>query len=134
MPEWTTACHDWAGRLTRGESIIPPPIFQEEAERGLAVFRELKIVDAPGSPTIGEACAPWVFELAASIFGAYDPETGRRLITEWFVLIPKKNSKSTIAAGIMMTAVILNWRQSAEFSVLAPTVEVARSIRVYASW
>ncbi len=124
-PTWTTACPDWAGRLTRGESIIPPPIFPEEAERALAVFRELKIVDAPGSPTIGEACAPWVFDLAASIFGAYDNETGRRLITEWFVLIPKKNSKSTIAAAVMMTALILNWRQSAEFTALAPTIEVA---------
>lgn len=118
---------DWAERLQRGESIIPPPIFPEEAERALAIFKELRIVDAPGSPTFGEACAPWVFDLVASIFGAYDPETGRRLITEWFVLIPKKNSKSTIAAGIMMTALILNWRQSAEFSILAPTVEVANN-------
>lgn len=86
---------------------------------------QLRIVDAPGSPTIGEACAPWVFELAASIFGAYDAESGRRLITEWFVCVPKKNSKSSIAAAIMMTAVIQNWRQSAEFTVLAPTLEVA---------
>lgn len=123
----TTACLDWAARLVAGESIIPPPIFPEEAERALAVFKALKIVDAPGSPTFGEACAPWVFDLVASIFGAYDPETGRRLITEWFVLIPKKNSKSTIAAGIMMTALILNWRQSAEFSILAPTIEVANN-------
>jgi len=124
-PEWTTSCSDWADRLRSGNSIIPPPIFPEEAERGLSVFRELKIVDAPGSPTIGESCAPWVFDLAASIFGAYDAETGRRLITEWFVLIPKKNSKSTIAAAVMMTALILNWRNSAEFTVLAPTIEVA---------
>lgn len=125
--EWTTACPDWANRLIRGESIIPPPIFPEMAEQALEVFKQLKIVDAPGSPTFGEACAPWVFDLVASIFGAYDPETGRRLITEWFILIPKKNSKSTIAAGIMMTALILNWRQSAEFSILAPTVEVANN-------
>lgn len=97
------------------------------AEQALDVFKQLKIVDAPGSPTFGEACAPWVFDLVASIFGAYDQETGRRLITEWFILIPKKNSKSTIAAGIMMTALILNWRQSAEFSILAPTVEVANN-------
>lgn len=125
--EWTTACPDWADRLIRGDSIIPLPIFPEMAEQALDVFKQLKIVDAPGSPTFGEACAPWVFDLVASIFGAYDPETGRRLITEWFILIPKKNSKSTIAAGIMMTALILNWRQSAEFSILAPTVEVANN-------
>lgn len=125
--EWTTACPDWAGRLRARESIIPPPLFPAEAERALEVFKALRIVDAPGSPTFGAACDQWVFDLVASIFGAYDPDSGRRMITEWFVLIPKKNSKSTIAAGIMMTALILNWRQSAEFSILAPTVEVANN-------
>lgn len=127
MPEWSTACPDWAARLRAGDSIIPPPIFPEQAAEALEVFKSLRIVDAPGSPTFGECCAPWVFDLVASIFGAYDAESGRRLITEWFVLVPKKNSKSTIAAGIMMTALILNWRQSAEFSILAPTVEVANN-------
>jgi phage terminase large subunit-like protein len=127
MPEWSTSCPDWAARLRAGESIIPPPIFPEQAEQALNIFKQLKIVDAQGSPTFGESCAEWVFALVRSIFGAYDADSGRRLITEWFILIPKKNSKSTIAAGIMMTAVILNWRQSAEFSVLAPTVEVANN-------
>lgn len=127
MPEWSTSCPDWAARLRAGESIIPPPIFPDQAEQALAVFKELKIADAPGSPTFGESCAEWVFDLVRSIFGAYDADSGRRLVTEWFILIPKKNSKSTIAAGIMMTALVLNWRQSAEFSVLAPTVEVANN-------
>lgn len=127
MPEWSTAMPDWADRIRAGRSIIPPPIFPEEAERGLSVMRELRIMDAPGSPTIGNACAPWVMDLAASIFGAYDAESGRRLITEWFVCVPKKNSKSSIAAAVMLTCLILNWRQSAEFSVLAPTVEVANN-------
>lgn len=125
MPEWSTACPDWSERLKSGRSIIPPPIFPEQAEQALTIFKELKIVDAPGSPTFGDACAPWVFDLVASIFGAYDAESGRRLITEWFICLPKKNSKSTIAAGIMMTALVMNWRQSGEYTVLAPTVEVA---------
>lgn len=125
--EWTTSCPDWAEKLKSGQSIIPAPIFPDQAEQALAVFKALKIVDAPGSPTFGESCAPWVFDFVRCIFGSYDAESGRRLITEFFLCIPKKNSKSTIAAGIMLTALILNWRQSAEFAVLAPTVEVANN-------
>ncbi|PXX14503.1 hypothetical protein C7399_112113 [Paraburkholderia tropica] len=92
--EWSTACPDWPERLRSGRSIIPPPIFPEQAELALNVFKQLKIVDAPGSPTFGEASAQWVFDLVASIFGAYDANSGRRLITEWFVCIPKKNSET----------------------------------------
>lgn len=127
MPEWTTACPDWAERIREGRSIIPHPIFPEEARAGLAVMKELRIVDAPGSPKIGDACGQWIFDLAASIFGAYDAESGRRLITEWFVLIPKKNFKSGLAASIMLTCLIRNWRTSAEFTILAPTLEVANN-------
>ncbi|WP_150663063.1 terminase large subunit [Pandoraea commovens] len=127
MPEWTTACPDWAERLQRGQSIIPAPIFPDEAERGLEVMRSLRIVDAPGSPRLGESSGQWIFDLAASVFGAYDAESGRRLITEWFVMLPKKNFKSGLAASIMLTCLILNWRQSAEFTILAPTLEVANN-------
>jgi phage terminase large subunit-like protein len=125
MPEWTTACPDWAERLRDGRSIIPPPIFPDEAEANLEVMRDLRIVDAPGSPRIGDSCGQWVFDLAASVFGAYDAVSGRRLITEWFVMLPKKNFKSGLAASIMLTSLIRNWRTSAEFTILAPTKEVA---------
>ncbi len=90
-------------------------------------MRQLRIVDAPGSPTIGEACAPWVSDFAGAVFGSYNPDTGRREIKEFALVIPKKNSKSTIAAAIMLTLLIRNWRQSAELIVLAPTIEVANN-------
>ena len=123
--QWTTACPDWWRCLAAGESIIPEPLFPEEAEASLEVFKGLKIVDAPGSPTIETACAPWVLAFAGAIFGSYNSETGERLIREVMLCIPKKNSKSTIAAGIMLTALIRNWRLSAEFIILAPTKEIA---------
>lgn len=110
------------------ESLIPcDPLFPAEAEAALETFKALRVVDMPGSPTMGEVSRPWVLNFVASIFGAYDPETGRRLIREWFLLISKKNTKSTTAAGVMLTALLLNWRQSGEFGILAPTIEVANN-------
>jgi len=126
--EWTTACPDWEERIVNGRTLIPfAPLYPEEAEAGLEIMRQLRIVDAPGSPTIGEACAPWVLDFAGSVFGSYNAETGRREIKEFALVIPKKNSKSTIAAAIMMTLLIRNWRESAELIVLAPTIEIANN-------
>ena len=133
--KWTTACPDWERRLIDGESIIPPPIFQDEAERALAIFKQLQVVDLGQVydpeledyryPRFAECTDQWVFDFVAAIFGAYDAETGNQLIREFYLLISKKNTKSTIAAGIMLTAVILCWRSGEEHLILAPTKEVA---------
>lgn len=128
MVEWTTACRDWERRIENRESLIAfPPLFPESANRGLEIFKQLRVRDVIGSPTLGEISRPWLLDFAGSVFGSYDPEAGRRLITEYFLLIAKKNGKSTDAAGIMLTALINNWREAAEFLILAPTVEVANN-------
>lgn len=123
--KWTTACKDWQSRLKNRQSIIPAPIYKEEAEHALAIFKQLRVPDLPGKPTFGECSEQWVFDFVSAIFGAYDAETGKQLIREFLLLIAKKNTKSTVAAAIMLTALILCWREEEEHLIIAPTKEVA---------
>lgn len=125
---WSTACLDWEQRITEGRSLVPfDPLFPDAAEAAMTIYRDLRIVDMPGRPTIGQVCRPWVFDLPRALFGSYDQETGRRLISDYMLLVSKKNWKSGAAASIMLTALCENWRDSAEFLIVAPTVEIANN-------
>lgn len=124
--QWSTSCLNWKERIVNKHSLIPfSPLFQHEAEAGLSVFNSLKVVDVAGSPQIVKISKPWVQDFMSAIFGSYDPDSGKRLISEIMLLISKKNSKSTIAGLLMLTLLIRNWRQSAEFLILSPTKEIA---------
>lgn len=124
--EWVTACPDWASRIVEARSLIPDlPLFDEEADRALRIFKRLRVPDLVGTPTYGEICGQWVFDLVRAIFGAYDPVAQRRMIREFFLLIPKKNGKSSTAAAIMVTAAIVNRRPAAELLLIAPTKKIA---------
>jgi len=125
--EWSTARLDWEVRIAEGKSIIPDglPIDDERAQKALRIFKRLRVTDIPGQPTLGDICPDWIFDLVRVVFGAFDSTAKRQLIREFLVLIAKKNAKSTIAAGIMITALIMNERAMGEYLILAPTKDVA---------
>ena len=123
--EWTTSCPDWERRIVAGESlIVSPPLFPDVADEAWEICSSLILTDVTGHPTIGQVARPWLRDLVRTIFGSESPE-GRRLINEYFFMVSKKNAKSTIAAGIMLTALLMNWRDMAELLILSPTKEVA---------
>lgn len=123
---WSTAVPDWKDRIREGKSLVPDlPLHDAIADKALRIFKRLRVPDIVGNPTYGEVCGGWVFDFVRVIFGSYDPETKRRALREFFLLVPKKNGKSSIAAAIIVTAAILNERPEAELLLIAPTKQIA---------
>lgn len=93
MKTWTTACPDWQDRIIKKQSLISsPPLFPEQSELALSVFKQLILKDVAGEPTIGQVTRKWVYDFVGAIFGAYNNQTGERLIQEFFLLISKKTA------------------------------------------
>lgn len=123
---WSTALPDWEARFLSGASLVPSlPIDRVEADLALRVFKRLRMPDVIGMPTMEEACGPWFFDIVEALFGSYDVATNTRAIKEVFLLVPKKNGKSSSAAALMLTALIVNRRPAAEFMLVAPTKTIA---------
>lgn len=121
-----TSCPDWVERLKTGRPLVPDlPLFEKERDLALRVFKRLRIPDVPGTPKMAEANGEWLFAIVAAIFGSLDVETAKRLIREVFLLIPKKNAKTTNAGGMLLTAAILNRRPLAELQLVAPSKNIA---------
>ncbi|MHC9236977.1 hypothetical protein ACX9MO_15215 [Pseudooceanicola sp. 502str34] len=124
---WSTAVPDWKDRISTRGSLFPElPLHDAYAEKALTIFKGLRCPDLDGFPEYGAVCDDWVFDLVRVIFGSYDPEVKKRYLREFFVMIPKKNGKTAIAAAIIVTACILNMSPEAQFILIAPSIELAR--------
>lgn len=123
---WDTSCPDWAERIKDGRPLIPDlPLVEPEADRAVAIFNSLRLPDVPGQPRMAEAAGDWQRDLVAAVFGSYDPASNERHIRDFFCMVPKKSSKTTAGAAIMLTALLKNKRPNAEFLLIAPTLEIA---------
>ncbi|UMM63106.1 terminase large subunit [Aristophania vespae] len=121
------SCHDWADRLKNGLTLMPDfkQVNPSLASDAIEFFNGLKIPDIPGQPLCRDAVGPWFREIVGALHGSLDPVTGERLIREIFLLVPKKNSKTTNGAALMLTSVLVNKRPNAEFLIVAPTKDIA---------
>lgn len=123
---WDTSCPDWQERVRGLRSLLPAlPLLEDEAARAVAIFNMLRLPDVPGQPSMADAAGDWQRDIVRALFGSYDPAAGVRHVREIFQLVPKKNSKTTAGAAIMLTAVLMSRRPRAEFLLVAPTQEVA---------
>jgi len=125
-PTWDLSCPDWVERLKGGRSLVPElPLFKAEADRAVEIFGRLRLADVPGTPQLSEAAGPWFVDIVRALFGSFDPVLQMRMIREVFNLVPKKNSKTSYGALLMLTALLMNRRPKADFLMTAPVLETA---------
>ncbi|WP_370930991.1 terminase large subunit domain-containing protein [Bartonella sp. DGB1] len=73
-----------------------------------------------------DSAGEWFRDIVRAIFGSWDSKNKVRMINHIFCLVPKKNSKTTGGAAIMLVNLILNERPNAEMLIVAPTLDIAK--------
>jgi phage terminase large subunit-like protein len=137
MSNVSFACPDWWEKLQRGETPIPDlPLDEIEADSAVGFFDKLVLPDVAGQPTMGEAGGDWFRDILRATFGAVewrqsDREDGSmdmvRLVGELFILVPKKNGKTTYTAALGIVALLMNRRPNITGVIVGPTQQVAET-------
>lgn len=121
---WDLSCTDWWDRLEHGMTPIPPlPIDDKLADQAVNVFDYLRVPDIPEQPRMEDAAADWVRDIIRASFGSL--KDGVRHVGEVFLMVPKKNTKTTTAAAIALTFMLLNERANADMLIIGPTQKIA---------
>jgi len=94
------------------------------ASRAVRIFNKLRLPDVAGRPELRNAAGDWQRDIVATLFGSMD-RTGRRRVRRLLNLIPKKNSKTTGAAAIMLTAILMDDEPRQMYSLLGATQKIA---------
>lgn len=128
LDDWGFACPDWEAKLRTGRTPIPDlPLDPVQAEVAVALFDKLRIPNAKGQPTMGEAAGEWMRDIVRAAFASIDPATGERRVGEIFNLVPKKNGKTTNAAALGLIAMQMNQVPNIEGLIVGPTHKIAET-------
>jgi phage terminase large subunit-like protein len=122
---WNLSTPDWQTRIRTGQSLIPdlPLLDKVAAERAVNVFDRLRLPDVTGKPLLKEAAGDWFRDIVRALHGSI--VQGERMVREPFLLVPKKSSKTSYGAALMLTSLLINERPKAEFLLIAPTQPIA---------
>lgn len=103
---WDFSCADWASRLATGRPLIPDlPLDLARADRAVAIWDNLRLPDQPGFPRLGEAGGDWFRDIVRVVCGSMGDD-GVRRVPEVFALVPKKQSKTTYSAALLLTLML----------------------------
>ncbi len=124
MPRF--ACPDWWEKLQRGETpMADVPLDDARAAKALAFFNRLCLPDVIGNPALSEACGEWFKDVLVAFLASADPETSERTVWEALCEVPKKNSKSTYAAALALTALYLEETPNGQMLLIGPSQNIS---------
>lgn len=125
MAAWSFAQPDWEARLEAGESLLPDlPLDEALAARAVAIFNKLRLPDVAGLPELAEAAGDWQRDIVAALFGSLGAD-GVRRVRKLLCMATKKNSKTTGAGAIAVTALLLDQGPNQPYYLYGPTQEIA---------
>lgn len=123
---WDFTCADWVDRLKTGRTPIAElPLNKVYADAAVGYFDKLCIPDVAGQPLMKDAGGEWFRDIIRAAFGSVDFLTGQRAIDEIFILVPKKNSKTTNSAALGLVALLMNDTPNIEGIIVGPTQTIA---------
>ena len=111
--------------------IIEQTVFNQYQLKAVNIAASLTIPDGWNGEKLGDKWFLWQPEFIAKIFESlkeFQTTNGvvfSRTIREFFLLIPKKNGKSTLSGALAIVFMLLNKRLNNEFAIIAPTKIVA---------
>src|SRR3954463_14705089 len=120
------SCPDWQEQIQRlGGSLMPKlELDQVRANRAVEIFDSLRLPDVSGLPLLKEAAGDWFRSIVRALHGSIDRDSGKRQVREVFLLVPKKSSKTSYGAALMLTSLLMNKVPRAEFLLVSPTQPV----------
>ncbi|WP_257164673.1 terminase large subunit domain-containing protein [Bradyrhizobium sp. SRS-191] len=120
------ACPDWWEKIQAGQTpMASVPFNAKRAAKALAFFNRLRLPDVAGNPPLAEACGDWFRDILVAFLASEDPVTKRRLVWELLCMVPKKNSKTTNAAALGLTALYMEDAPSRQMLIVAPSQNIS---------